>query len=149
MKDCIFCKIIEGKIPCVKVYEDKKFIAILDKFPNTEGMTLVIPKNHFESDIFDIPETEYEDLFLFSRKVAKMIEKGLKVKRVALIVEGMGVNHLHLKLYPLQGLDEKFKETWHPEKIYFKKYEGYLSTQLGPEKTVEELKKIAERIKHA
>ena len=46
---CIFCKIAKGEIPSVKIWEDKKHIAILDINPNTEGMTLVIPKKHYES----------------------------------------------------------------------------------------------------
>ncbi|MFH1319778.1 MAG: hypothetical protein ABII90_03885, partial [Bacteroidota bacterium] len=43
--------------------------------------------------------------------------------------------HVHIKLYPLHGLDEKFKEIWAQKRIYFKRYKGYISTQLGPEKT--------------
>lgn len=45
-EDCIFCKIIKGEIPSYKVYEDEEFLGILDIFPNTKGMTLLIPKNH-------------------------------------------------------------------------------------------------------
>ena len=47
MSDCIFCKIAKGEIPSVKIWEDDEFFAILDLFPNTKGMTLVIPKSHF------------------------------------------------------------------------------------------------------
>ena len=40
MSDCIFCKIANGEMPSVKIWEDEKFLAILDINPNTEGMTL-------------------------------------------------------------------------------------------------------------
>jgi histidine triad (HIT) family protein len=45
MKDCIFCKIANGEIESVKIWEDKDFFAILDVNPNTKGMTLVLTKN--------------------------------------------------------------------------------------------------------
>jgi diadenosine tetraphosphate (Ap4A) HIT family hydrolase len=82
-----------------------------------------------------------------SKKVAKLLEKKLNVKRVAIVMEGLGVNHVHIKLYPIHGLDKKFVETWAENKIYFKEYQGYISTQLGPKKSLEELNKIAKKIK--
>jgi len=145
--DCIFCKIVKGEIPSVKIWEDKKHIAFLDIFPNTKGMTLIIPKKHFDSDATDMPDKEFSDLMMATKKVAKMLEKGLKIKRVAMVMEGLGVNHVHIKLYPIHGLEEKFKETWAKKEIYFNSYEGYISTQLGPKKSPEELNKIAEEIK--
>jgi histidine triad (HIT) family protein len=147
MKDCVFCKIVEGEIGAVKIWEDKDHLAVLDIHPNTEGMTLVIPKKHFESDVFTLSDKDYLEVMIASKKVVKLLEKGLKVKRVAMVVEGMGVDHLHVKLYPLHGLKNKFEEMWATEKIYFEKYEGYISTQLGPQKNKEELEKVAEKIR--
>jgi diadenosine tetraphosphate (Ap4A) HIT family hydrolase len=149
MKDCIFCKIARGEIPSVKIWEDKDFLAILDINPNTEGMTLLLTKEHYDSYAFDIPEEVYNKLMLTSKKVAKILEKGLNVKRVALVMEGLGINHTHIKLYPIHGLDEKFKEIWAKDKVYFEKYDGYISTQLGPQKSTEELNKVAEKIKRS
>jgi diadenosine tetraphosphate (Ap4A) HIT family hydrolase len=146
MTDCIFCKIINGEIPSVKIWEDEKHIAILDINPNTEGMTLVITKEHYDSDATDMPEEDYSNLMIATKKVAKFLEEKLNVKRVAIVMEGLGVNHVHIKLYPIYGLEEKFEEIWVDEKIYFEKYKGYISTQLGPKKSIEELNKIAEKI---
>ena len=146
MKNCIFCKIAKGKIPSVKIWEDKKHIAILDISPNVKGMTLVLTKKHYDSDATDMPDKSYKDLMITAKKVAKLLENKLKVKRVAIVMEGLGVNHIHIKLYPIHGLDEKFREMWAKDKIYFDKYEGYISTQLGPQKTTEELNKIAKEI---
>ena len=147
MENCIFCKIVKGEIPCVKIWEDKDFLAILDVFPNTKGMTLVLTKKHFDSYAFDMHDKAYSELMLASKKVAKLLEKGLNVKRVAMVMDGLGVNHVHIKLYPLHGIEEKFKETWAKEKVFFDRYEGYISTQLGSQKDIIELKKIAEEIK--
>ena len=146
MENCIFCKIVKGEIPSVKIWEDEKHFAILDINPNMEGVTLVLTKEHFDSDATDMPDEDYKNLMIAAKKVAKLLEKKLNVKRVAIIVEGLGVNHVHIKLYPIHGLDEKFKEMWAKDKIYFDKYEGYISTQIGPQKSIEELKKIAEKI---
>ena len=49
MTDCIFCKIINGEIPCAKVYEDDNVIAFLDISPANKGHTLIVPKQHFET----------------------------------------------------------------------------------------------------
>lgn len=149
MGECLFCKIVKGELPAVKIWEDKNFYAFLDMFPNVEGMTLVIPKKHFDSDVFDIPEKNFKDLMVASRKVAKLLVKGLKVKRVSFVIEGMGVNHIHIKLYPLHGLKEKFTEIWAKEKVYFDSYPGYLTTLTGPEKSIEEREKVARKIKKA
>jgi histidine triad (HIT) family protein len=145
-EDCIFCKIVKGEIPSVKIWEDESHIAILDINPNSEGMTLVLTKNHHDSYAFDMPRVEYKNFMAATKKAAKFLEKGLGVRRVAMVMEGLGVNHAHVKLYPIYGLDEKFKEIGAKDKVYFEKYEGYISTQLGPQKTQEELEKVAKKI---
>ncbi len=147
MTDCIFCKIVEGKIPSFKIFEDENHLAILDIYPNTEGMTLVLTKKHFDSYAFDMPEAEMLAFFKTARKVAKILDEKLPVKRTALVMEGLGINHAHVKLYPIHGLEEKFKETWASEKKYFTTYEGYISTQLGPEADKQKLKELAEKLK--
>jgi diadenosine tetraphosphate (Ap4A) HIT family hydrolase len=147
MENCIFCKIAKGEIESVKIWEDEKFLAILDVNPNVEGMTLVLTKEHYDSYAFDMADGAYSEFMLAGKKVARLLEKGLGVVRVALVMEGMGINHAHLKLYPLHGVDEKFKEIWAKERVYFEKYEGYISTQLGPQADLEKLRNLAERIK--
>lgn len=148
MTDCIFCKIVEGKIPSVKIWEDKNHMAILDVNPNVEGMTLVLTKRHYDSDATDMPDKNYGELMIAAKKVAKILEAKIKVKRVAIVMEGLGVNHAHIKLYPIPGLNNKFEETWAKKRVYFDKYQGYITTQLGPQKPTEELNKIADKIKN-
>lgn len=144
--DCIFCRIVKGEIPSAKIWEDEKHLAILDVNPNTLGMTLVMTKKHFDAYAFDMDDKDYIDLMKASKKVAKILDKKLNVQRTALVMEGLGVNHIHIKLYPVYGLDKKFEETWANERRFFEKYEGYISTHRGPEKSLEELKRLAERI---
>ena len=131
-ENCIFCKIANGEIPSVKVWEDDKHLAILDIHPNTEGMTLVIPKEHYNSDPTEMPDEQYKELMIAAKKVAILLKEKLKVSRVAFVLEGLGVNHIHVKLYPIYPSNEK---------------EGYITTQLGPQKSDEELNEIAEKIR--
>jgi len=131
--DCIFCKIIKGEIPSVKVWEDEKHLAILDINPNTEGMTLIITKEHYDSDFTDMQDKSYKDLMIAAKKVAKILKKKLKVSRVASVIEGLGVNHIHVKLYTISLTQEN---------------EGHFTTKLGPRKSPEELNKIADTIKN-
>jgi len=144
--DCIFCKVISGEFDSAKVYEDEHILAFLDVNPNTKGMTLVVTKSHFDSDAFLMPDEDYKNLMIASKKVSELLKKSLGVNRIAMVMEGMGVNHVHIKLYPLYGLEKEFKETWAKEKIFFEDYQGYVSTQLGPKADFDELKKLAEKI---
>jgi len=147
MQECLFCKIVKSEIESVKIWEDEKFLAILDVNPNTRGMTLILTKDHYDSYIFDIPGDVYLQCMSTAKKVSKLLEKGLNVPRVSMVMEGMGINHAHIKLYPLHGIKEKFKEMWAQERVYFEKYEGFISTQLGPKVESEQLKELAEEIR--
>lgn len=147
MNDCLFCKIISWEIPSVKIREDDDFVAILDVFPNTKWMTLVIPKDHFDSDLFEINNQEFYAKYLWAvQKVVELLKKWLKVNRVAMVMEGMGINHLHIKLYPLHGIGQEREAHRAKQEIYFDQYEWYISTQLGPRADLEDLKKIANEI---
>lgn len=148
MDECIFCKIVKGEIPCHKVYEDEDSVAFLDISPNTKGMTIVATKKHYDAYAFDVSEDVYAKLLKSVRKVAKLLDKKLNVKRTGMVMEGMGINHLHIKLYPLHGLNEKFTEGgfWAKDKVFFEKYEGYITTLLGPRMDDEKLKKVAKEI---
>ena len=145
-KNCLFCKIVKGEIDSAKIWEDKDFVAILDIMPNTKGMTLVLTKKHYDSYAFEIPDKIYNKFLLATKKVSKLLEKGLKINRVAMVMEGMGINHAHIKLYPMHGLEKEFKEIWAKEKVFFDSYPGYITTQLGPQADIEELKTMARRI---
>ena len=146
-KDCIFCKIISGEIPSAKIWEDKSYIAILDVFPNTKGMTLVIPKNHYDSYLFDMPDKAYSELLLACKKVGKILDKKLKIIRTAMVAEGLGVNHAHIKLYPMHGIDKHYKEMWNTDEVYFEINPGYLITKRGPKADSKELEKLAKQIR--
>lgn len=147
MKNCVFCDIVSGKIQAHKIYEDMKYIAILDIHPNTSGQTLIITKKHYPSYVFKMNERKYLDLMKVSKKIAILLDNKLKVKRTAMVMEGMGIDHAHIKLYPLHGLNKEFKEIWAKKRIFFDKYKGYITTLMGPEIKKEHLKKISKKIR--
>ncbi len=146
MINCVFCSIIKGNIPSAKIWEDEEFLAILIDKPNIKGTTIIIPKKHYGSNIFDMPKEAYSRYLLSAIKVAKILEKGLDIGRVGMAFEGMEINHAHIKLFPMIGVKKEFNQTLFSKTIYFEKYEGYLTTQNGPKISIEERKKLAEEI---
>ena len=103
MPETLFDKIIRNEIPNWKVWEDENFLAFLTPFPNTPGMTIVIPKKNPGDYIFSIDDNLYLDFMNATKKVAKILEKAFTTSRIALVFEGTGVAHVHAKLYPLHG----------------------------------------------
>ena len=104
MEDCIFCKIVQGDIPCFKVYEDDKVLAFEDINPIAEGHTLIIPKRHAQ-DLWEIPTEDLTAIHLASQKIIRAIKKALNPIGVALLqLNGRGANqvvmHYHLHLMP-------------------------------------------------
>ena len=147
MENCVFCKIASGEFDSAKIWEDSEFLAILDIYPNTKGMTLVLTKKHYDSYAFKMPEDVYSRLMLACRKVGRLLDEKLGVERTAMVIEGMGVNHVHVKLYPLHGLEKEFRAVEAKEKVFFKEYPGYVTTLMGSAVDLKELKKLAEKIK--
>lgn len=101
----IFSKIVAGEIPCYKIAESENYLAFLDVFPLAKGHTLVIPKK--ETDyLFDIGDEEFAGLQLFSKKVAKAVEKAVPCKRIGVAVIGLEVPHAHIHLIPLNSVSD-------------------------------------------
>ncbi|MBL6680980.1 MAG: HIT family protein [Flavobacteriaceae bacterium] len=101
----IFSKIVDGSIPCYKVYEDDDCLAFLDINPNSFGHTLCILKREVDY-LFDLNDVEYNKLMNFSKKVANGLEKSVTCKRVALSVVGLEVPHVHVHLIPLNSMSD-------------------------------------------
>ena len=127
---CVFCKIVSGEAPSHKIWEDDKHLAFLSIFPNTKGFSVVIPKEHYSSYIFDQPQSVITNLMLAVGQVAKLLDAKLEdVGRTGVMFEGFGIDHLHAKLFPMHGTKDPI---WQQRKSnvdkYFEKYEGYISS---------------------
>ncbi|MBR3263699.1 HIT domain-containing protein [Candidatus Saccharibacteria bacterium] len=100
----VFTKIINGEIPCYKIYEDDKTLAFLDIHPETKGHTLVVPKKEVDK-IYDLEDEDYKALMDTVKKLSKHMEQVLGVRTLWKVV-GTDVPHAHVHLEP-------FDETWH------------------------------------
>lgn len=150
IQECIFCKIVAGLAPCHKIWEDINYMAFLSIFPNTEGFTVVIPKHHLSSYIFDHASEEINRLMGAAKQVSDLlVHKFPTVERIALVFEGYGVNHLHAKLIPLHGTkDGSWKRVATTIKTKFDRYPGYISSHDAERESDEKLTKIANFLKN-
>lgn len=115
MGDCIFCKIISGDIPCVKIYENSQVLAFADINPIDTGHALIIPKAHYEN-IWEIPADDLAAVAQTSKIVAEAIQKTLTPNGVAVLqLNGRGVNqvvmHYHMHLIPRSAGSEALSMT--------------------------------------
>lgn len=98
---CIFCKIIDRKLPAKIVYEDELVVAFEDIDPQAPTHTLVIPKKHI-STVLDIQEDDnhlVNHLFQIAKKVARakgIAERGFRLVMNCNPESGQEVYHIHL-----------------------------------------------------
>lgn len=126
MSDCIFCKIVEGSMPCYKIYEDEYALAFLDISKDCYGHTLVVPKKHFEN-VLDCDEEYLSKVMIAVKKVANHYVnncgfKGINILNASGVEAQQSVFHLHFHILPrkdkneydgfpsLPGTEEDFKK---------------------------------------
>ena len=103
MEDCLFCKIVEGKVSSKKVYENDYVYAFYDIHPVAPVHVLVIPKQHIEN-VLEINEENKEiasNIFLAINKIAKQLgidQNGFRVITNCGKDAGQEVMHLHFHI---------------------------------------------------
>ncbi|MDR1210057.1 MAG: HIT family protein [Clostridiales bacterium] len=120
MRDCVFCKIIRGEIPSRKLYEDGKFVVILDKFPGNPGHALVIPKEHAEN-LLDLPDETAAGVLPLAKRVAAALDKALAPVGINILQNngaavGQSVMHYHLHVVPRFDGDS-YRFGWRPAEV--------------------------------
>lgn len=106
---CIFCHIVEGKVPSKKVYEDDKVIAILDINPATQGHILVMTKEHY-SIMPQIPREISDHLFVVTKKLSQVALQALGAKGTNVLIQNgpaAGQKAQHFMLHIIPRYDEK------------------------------------------
>jgi diadenosine tetraphosphate (Ap4A) HIT family hydrolase len=151
MPDCIFCKIAAKDIPSYTVWESETHMAFLTLWPNTDGFTVVIPKAHFGSYIFEQESEVVNGMMAACKEVAGKIDRAFDdVGRTGVIFEGFGVNHLHAKLVPMHGTkSDEWKQHKSDNRAFYTTYPGYITSHDSVEADKEHLAKIAEKITSA
>jgi len=111
-KDCVFCKIVQGEIPCYKIWEDKNFICFLDINQVSKGHILVVPKNHFDN-VSDCDEQILAKLNVICKKMGLLLKDKLGASSFNILNASgkdaqQSVFHLHYHVvarYPNDELD--------------------------------------------
>lgn len=103
-ESCIFCKIIEGKIPSNTIYEDADFKVILDISPASKGHALLLPKEHY-ADIYEMDEALLGKAMKLAKKLAIHMTEVLDCDGFNILqnnheVAGQTVFHFHMHLIP-------------------------------------------------
>jgi len=106
---CVFCKIVEGKIPSTRVMETETVLAFMDIGPIVKGHVLVIPKSHVES-LGELPEALLADVMLAVQQIARSQVAGLAADGVNIhqangAAAGQVVPHLHFHVIPRFNTD--------------------------------------------
>ncbi|XP_031176501.2 uncharacterized protein LOC116065233 [Sander lucioperca] len=143
--DNLFSRIVRGEQQQWRVWEDNEHVAFLTPYPNSPGLTVVVPRKHLSSDIFKLEEADYNTLILATYKVARLLKEGMRAQGVALIFEGLEIDYAHAKLIPLLPSPDGTK----PSELQtecFQSYPGYVSSLDGPAADPEALKKIHSKI---
>ncbi len=109
MSDCVFCKIVEGRIPSTKVYEDALTLAFMDIGEVNPGHVLVAVKPHIRN-IFGLDDTFAAAVFQTAARVARAVERAYSPEGVTLYqangaAAGQTVDHFHLHLVPRYAKD--------------------------------------------
>ena len=106
MKDpeCIFCKLANGDIPTMKLYEDDDFAVIFDAGPATLGHALILPKEHF-ANIYEIDEEILGKAYKLAKKLATVMTEVFAADGFNLLqnnneAAGQSVFHFHIHLIP-------------------------------------------------
>lgn len=108
---CVFCAIIAGQAPAVRIHEDDEFLAILDIRPFTRGHTLVIPKNH-TVDLTDTSASTVAGMVTLGRRIARAARRsGLHADGNNIAINDgkaafQSVFHIHLHVVPRRNGDK-------------------------------------------
>ncbi|MBW2989669.1 HIT family protein [Candidatus Woesearchaeota archaeon] len=118
-KNCIFCKIIKGDIPCAKIAEDDNTFCFLDIAPANKGHVLVITKNHYET-LLDVPDHHLNDLMIKTKNIARALSfalgnEGFNILMNSKRVAGQLVPHAHIHIIPRFESD-RISLNWSPKR---------------------------------
>jgi histidine triad (HIT) family protein len=102
--NCIFCKIVAGAIPSMKLAEDAETLAFMDINPFSEGHCLVIAKGHYP-DLYAVPDATLGAVAAQVRRVASAVRDalapaGLNIVQANGPAAGQSVLHYHMHILP-------------------------------------------------
>lgn len=99
----VFCKIIDGEIPCYKLYEDDDVLAFLDISQVTKGHALVVPKKHYDNFLATPQEVMHKVMDIAQRigqVEIKLGAEGVNILTNCYEAAGQSVPHFHVHVIP-------------------------------------------------
>ncbi len=104
MEGCVFCAILEGRLPAYYVYRGRGVAVFLDIYPVEEGHLLVVPEEHYES-IHDAPPEVVARVYLAAAALARIYREKLGAPGVNVFTNsgraaGQEVFHFHVHVIP-------------------------------------------------
>ncbi len=116
--DCIFCRIVAGELPSIRVDEDERTVAFLDIAPATRGHTLVIPRAHAR-DLLEVAPEDLAACAATAQRVAARMGERLGAAGVNLLnscgaAAWQTVFHFHVHVIPRYA-DDPLRLPWVPE----------------------------------
>ena len=109
MEDCVFCRIVRGEIPALKIYEDSEALVFLDVAGDVDGHMLAIPKAHC-GNVLDCPPEALAGVMRAVQRVSRHCVEACGYEGVNLLnasgaCAGQSVPHLHFHLIPRRAGD--------------------------------------------
>ena len=109
--DCVFCKIRDGELPSMRVYEDDRTLVIMDINPLTSGHCLVIVKTHAPT-LWDADPEDLQAAITAAQTVAVALKTAVKPDGLNMLQANgaaafQSVPHYHLHLIPRWNNDGK------------------------------------------
>ena len=119
---CVFCEIVAGQIPALKVFEDEFTLSFVDIGPLAEGHLLVIPKQHFET-LHDMDPDEVAAITRHLPRLGQAVMKAVSAQGYNVLqnngkVSGQEVPHVHFHIIPrvaADGLGYRWNAKKYPE----------------------------------
>lgn len=108
---CVFCAVVAGDAPAVRIYQDEQYLAFLDIRPFTRGHTLVIPKRH-SVDLTDTPAATLAGMMAVGQRIGRAARiSGLHADGNNLVINDgraafQSVFHIHLHVVPRRSGDK-------------------------------------------
>ena len=127
MADCVFCKIINNKLPSYTVYQDTNFMAFLDVEPLALGHTLLVPKKHVRW-VYQV--SQFTDYWQVAKKLTPVIQEATGADFISYLTVGLDVPHAHIHLIPR----------------FFKNPPKHIDTRLTQKVSPQKMKQISQKI---
>ena len=115
MEECVFCKIVSGRIPAAMLLETDKVVSFLDIRPVNPGHALVVLRRH-ASSLLELDQAELHTLMFVARRVAGAVLEATGAPAFNLLLNngrpaGQIIEHVHMHVIPRRE-DDGFDLGW-------------------------------------